>query len=113
MSEYLWNTKKAILFSYLASRLEIWAYEKGYLLTRGWAKRTQTIQKEIYGEMRPTLHEWCRAQDYTLFIINSEGRYVWIKDGNHPAWKKIADKAEELGLKSGRKWDDINHVELG
>lgn len=107
---YTWDTQKAIDFSRKASILELWAHEKGYYLVRDWAKRNQTVQKEIYGYERKTYHEWSRAQDYTLFIKQGD-RFVWIDDGNHPIWHKIADKAEELGLRSGRTWDDVNHIE--
>lgn len=108
---YRWNTQKAIDFSRMASKLELWAHGEGYYLVRGWAKRNQTIQVEIYGDIRPTYHEWSRAQDYTLFIKNEAGSYVWIEDGDHPAWASIADMAEKIGLKTGRGWNDINHVE--
>ena len=108
---YMWNTQKAIDFARMASEFELWAHSEGYYLVRGWAKRNQGIQKEIYGGERPTYHEWSRAQDYTLFIVNEAGQFIWIEDGSHSAWKTLADKAEEIGLKTGRNWNDINHIE--
>ncbi len=122
---YKWNTSKAIDHCKRCAELELWCFGKGYFLVRGWAKRNDAIQIEIYGYKRPSYHLYSRAQDYTLFIkldnkiqleIDGEnivdvGGYAWITDGNHPIWKEIADKAEELGLRSGRDWEDINHVE--
>jgi len=111
MSKYRWNTQKAIDFCFLCAELELWAWGKGYFLVRDWAKRDMAAQVSIYGKERQSYHLYSRAQDYTLFIKEG-GKYVWIEDGTHPVWDEIADKAEELGLGTGRDWDDINHVEL-
>ena len=110
MSHYEWDTQKAIDFTQMCAKLEQRCYVQGYYLVRDWAMRDEHVQIRIYGYDRDTYHKYGRAQDYTLFI-DEDGKLVWIEDGEHEAWQEIADMAEELGLGTGRDWNDINHVE--
>ena len=101
-----WDTDKAIRHTRNTAILELWAHGKGYFIVRGDNQRYSCCQIRIYGYDRATNHRDCTATDYTLFV-NGE----WIEDGEHEVWQEIADKAEELGLRTGRLWDDVNHVE--
>ena len=109
---YKWNTKKAIKHSKLIANLITWGHSRGYYLILDWAKRGTVNQIEIYGYDRPTLHKICQATDFTLFIIEN-GTLTWIDDGEHKIWGEIADYWESLDEdnKSGRDWQDTNHMQ--
>jgi hypothetical protein len=57
-----------------------------------------------------SFHHRGLAADLLLYI---DGQYV--KDGDHPAWKAIAERweAQHPLCTSGRRWQDANHVSLG
>jgi hypothetical protein len=111
VSNYKWNTQRAIDFTRKAALFELAAHERGYFIVRGWGKRDEHVQIRIYGFDRDTYHKSGNAQDYTLFIL-IDGKLEWIEDGEHEAWQELADMAERLGLGTGRSWNDINHMEL-
>ena len=109
---YKWNTEKAIKHTKLIADLITWAHGKGYYLVIDWGKRSTCNQIEIYGFDRKTYHKVCQATDFTLFIIEND-MLTWIDDGEHEIWGEIAEYWESLDKdnRSGRNWDDTNHME--
>jgi hypothetical protein len=107
-----WNTEKAVKHSSLIAETILWGYSKGYYLVIDWSKRSTCNQVEIYGYDRPTWHKFCRATDFTLFIIEND-KLTWIDEGEHEIWNEIADYWESLDKdnRSGRNWQDIRHCE--
>lgn len=112
--------EKRCLFSRLLSELVLWittdgigevAYDEVTVHTPRAARRgLERLTVEDAVHKRNSFHHQGLAADLNLYI---DGLY--ISDGGHPAWGKIAAKwatMHEL-CTNGAAWNDANHMSLG
>lgn len=99
-------------FTFLLSKLVIWAYENGYELTQGDAYRDPRLHgvvgiKKAYGH-KDSFHKIRCAQDYNLF---KNGR--WLKTTE--AHKPLGEYWESLDplCTWGGHFNDGNHYSYG
>jgi hypothetical protein len=115
--------QKQSAFAFCIGVLIAYVYEQGWELTFGdgsilpkgpdgkgrKARHVLTglpVRVEDAVHMRDGQHYKALAQDFNLFIAGK-----WISDGDHPAWKQIADYWEGLHVdaRAGLRFGDANH----
>lgn len=112
--------EKRILFTRLISELVLWiaaeglgeiAYDEVTVHTPRAARRgLERLTVEDAVHKRNSFHHQGLAADLNLYIDG-----VYISDGGHPAWGKIAAKWGAMhGLcTNGIGWGDANHFSFG
>jgi hypothetical protein len=111
---------RRVLFTRLLVELIVWAneqpdweiaFDEVKVFNPRWVcingKRTKATDA-IHGQ--GSFHYEGLAADLLLYV---NGAYIW--DGDHPAWRRIAERWESMHplCTSGRRWNDSNHLALG
>lgn len=97
-------------FTLAQARLTIWAFEQGYLLSKGDAYRDDRCP---YGS-KSSRHHQRLAQDFNLFIITGEtpeGDFTYKYCENTEDHEAIGEEWERMGGIWGGRFNDGNHYE--
>jgi hypothetical protein len=111
-------SEKQALFSYNASKLVSYIYQKGYYCTMGEVYRP-TEQAALYAKegkgIKNSLHCKKLAMDITLFKSGNSTPCTADHYAQFGTYWKSLDKHNKWGgdfVKNGKKWPDSDHFEM-
>lgn len=105
-----------IEFTTALGKLLRWAWAHDLYVAMDWVKRDVETQTRMVNaglsKTMKSLHLNALAVDLLLFYLDGT-TYQYISDGNHPGYKKLGERWEDLGGVWGGRWEfkDSGHFQ--